>query len=192
VRSASEPFDRHWGRLQVVVEKGRNLSPELQGMQLACTVQVGDAREVTGLREADGSEQQQLKWHETFAFTVAAPQEALATAVLFAQAGGDEAAPKEPVVVGHIAVPIARVQASGKEEGWYEVRTSEGEVAPAPPLFPVVGGHFCGGGTRWLEVGRRGLSGALRAQVVLGPKGKTSVLIRFCFDAEARRVTTLQ
>eukprot|EP00282_Hemiselmis_andersenii_P044614 CAMPEP_0172045912 /NCGR_PEP_ID=MMETSP1043-20130122/121_1 /TAXON_ID=464988 /ORGANISM="Hemiselmis andersenii, Strain CCMP441" /LENGTH=103 /DNA_ID=CAMNT_0012704517 /DNA_START=381 /DNA_END=689 /DNA_ORIENTATION=- len=30
--------------------------------------------------------------------------------------------------IGHIAVPVSRVAASVKEEGWYEVRKSDGQV----------------------------------------------------------------
>lgn len=30
--------------------------------------------------------------------------------------------------IGHIAVPIQRFAAAGKEEGWYEVRRQDGQV----------------------------------------------------------------
>jgi len=88
----------------------------------------------------------------SFQFTSEGGEEELVTVTLLGQDVGEQ----EVHVLGHMAVPLQRVEASGKEEGWYEVRDRTGAklagsggdtglmvvltVAPANPAAPRFAG----------------------------------------------------
>lgn len=64
-------------------------------------------------------------WNESFQFTVpAGGGKELVTLILWAVSPGDGSREN----MGHIAVPASRVAASGKEEGWYEIRKADGQI----------------------------------------------------------------
>jgi hypothetical protein len=104
--------------LKVSIERGRNM-PEAGDATLHCILQVGSHKSsVTQRVQSDAL----VRWNESFDVFANAPSDLIAIMLMSVKGGGD------PVPVGHIAVPVARVQATSKEEGWYEVRSKGGVV----------------------------------------------------------------
>lgn len=111
--------------VEVFVFRAQDLPilPELEGpgpKRVWGVVRAGDEQATTRkLDYGTGS----IMWDETFQMGARGETSDLVTIILWASEGSNE-----PVCVGHIAVPIARVQATGQEEGWYEVRDRTGQV----------------------------------------------------------------
>lgn len=104
--------------MQVSIERGRNM-PDEEGASLYCIIQVGAGGSSATQKVESGAA---VRWNETFDLSAKAPSDLIAVMVMSTKKGGSA------VPIGHIAVPVARVQSTSKEEGWYEVRSKGGVV----------------------------------------------------------------
>lgn len=104
--------------LKILIERGRNM-PQDEDATLHCIIRVG-SKNSSATQKVQSSAA--VRWNESFTVSANAPSDLIAIMLMSVKGLGDA------VPVGHIAVPVARVQATRKEEGWYEVRSKGGSV----------------------------------------------------------------
>lgn len=109
------------GLLEAYVMRARHLPAAASASGTPCAtlaeVKVGGRAMTCSSGDAGAA----VSWNESFQFPVEASRDALATVVLWAL---DRSGSR--VMIGHIAVPVARIAASSREEGWYDVRSADG------------------------------------------------------------------